>query len=871
MGTPESKQSRPRQDEAVAAPQQLQRSQLVERQQPVNNQPGRARTGPAASSTQLPTLPTQTDAPAVALHSTNASYNLQVVLPPNFDRQSPLVGANALRLIIGEATRVRIVTMAATDVNGARAALRTEIEALYNQVNQSGDAVALQCLRAVAAAPADAYRNYFSAGRRLQQLAMAEITQSASSQRGTSSAASVGLLHPIVQGTNVAAMQLAVRALRQAEARRTTSGEERILCVGEGLHLDLMLNAADAATCLRELDLRITQLRSASSQIQSSDNFSATFNNRFSAILPSLRSAGATPTNSESTSSSGAFTATELQQLFTPAQRSALASFFADRRIPDRLFNGDQHGGWTPAQRTLIAAEILARGEYRPGSFNETQRLHARMCGHWVRLVQAYAGVAVDSGIGMDQQFDHEGHLVLTGGTQPTNNLDTRQNRNPTQQLGRNGRMQGVIPVEQYDQFRPGDWLYIFTNTATVDGNHSVIFGGWEGPTRHVTTPQPVAYRLARLFSQTSEARGGAADVVAVGSAYVMAAGHLVHPVTHRFEVRGEMRQPETLDDISQHVLNNSGSAAAVNRALIISEENRRRGGLNMRALVERLQQTNDAMLGQLATTMAHGDHIIAPGQLTLLRETNRFTDIETLVRLNERLQTFTYNASNLARIDGIVTARTDAQRSREAPALNREIAIRNELLAPIDAELQHVDATVGALRHLRDTLAAELAHERRGHHNSALATYTNQVRLMLRGQGTTLSAPPTEATPAIAQAYAAYQAAAAANHAVTPPRNIVVQARHLTARQNALRGEIAQFQARQRYQIAHPAALGAFHGVQHRPELLTHGNQRDSVVPQLTGSLANVQPALDWSELIEAGRQPIGNSLAPRRSTPRH
>ncbi|MEM7038630.1 MAG: hypothetical protein AAF570_16715, partial [Bacteroidota bacterium] len=106
-----------------------------------------------------------------------------------------------------------------------------------------------------------------------------------------------------------------------------------------------------------------------------------------------------------------------LSCLFTVQQREMLLHFFNDNIIPERLFNGDEVGGSTAQQRILMSGIILKKGKYAPGSFY--QRVHARMCGHWVKLVWHYAGVTPygnSEWARPDGNLDHDGNIVIGNG-----------------------------------------------------------------------------------------------------------------------------------------------------------------------------------------------------------------------------------------------------------------------------------------------------------------------------------------------------------------------------------------------------------------------------------------------------------------------
>jgi len=108
--------------------------------------------------------------PVRPFHAPDATHEVPVVLPPNFAQQHPVVLANLLHGVIGDAAHLRIVQAAAANLDAGRAALREELVQLNARVAQSGDAVALGYLRQAAQAPAQAIASYYAAGYRTLRL-----------------------------------------------------------------------------------------------------------------------------------------------------------------------------------------------------------------------------------------------------------------------------------------------------------------------------------------------------------------------------------------------------------------------------------------------------------------------------------------------------------------------------------------------------------------------------------------------------------------------------------------------------------------------------------------------------------------------------
>ncbi len=165
-----------------------------------------------------------------------------------------------------------------------------------------------------------------------------------------------------------------------------------------------------------------------------SDEFVTQFNGHFSGILhifgPEQDSISDSETTPEETSGTGdqvasvqetspnqGLSAREIARHFTQGQINLLSQYLdgLPHIIPERLFNGDETNLLDAHQRIVMSAHILANGEY--DSEFRTQRVHARMCGHWVELVHHYAGASPRSG--GDRSF-HEGTM---GTTDPTGQI----------------------------------------------------------------------------------------------------------------------------------------------------------------------------------------------------------------------------------------------------------------------------------------------------------------------------------------------------------------------------------------------------------------------------------------------------------------
>lgn len=361
-----------------------------------------------------------------------------------------------------------------------------------------------------------------------------------------------------------------------------------------------------------------------------------------------------------------------LRQIFTVGQRDKLRQFAEDHMIPDRLFNsGDvarppaQPHAVTAQQRLLLSGHILANGRYqRPeqeAERVETQRMEARSCGHWANMVNAYAGVSPEGSVGVEQSFDHSGNVVL-GGATPTRPIDSRHARGEEQGAGRpNWR---AASWSQLGDLQAGDWLYIYNGqggaeTSGQGGQHSVIFAQW------IEQREDRAYWIAETFDQLhnrtadddpnaqdnqGEYQGGARHQHRLGETYSQ--DDRIYPVT-RIVRAGEHDHPA---DTPEQLLPETGRSerVATRNARILS-----RRGITLDDAMRWVRTENDTLITAIASSRrADGQSRLGDHERRVLQETNERSDLEILVRLNERLQGIRTGAAALDESDQRQTTR---------------------------------------------------------------------------------------------------------------------------------------------------------------------------------------------------------------------
>jgi hypothetical protein len=457
------------------------------------------------------------------------------------------------------------------------------------------------------------------------------------------------------------------------------------------------------------------------------DGFAADFNEHFAHILHVF---------AESSDSSGV-PAERLQALFSERQRCKLVAFMATNRIPDRLFTAEDLGRASAQQRILLSAEILANGEYEPGSFS--QRVHARMCGHWVQLVNNYAGVTPSSGPlseGIMGEFDHSGNLVMGGGSADRDaafhgarvsdeNLPDVESPDAAGPLlegseqaeraaaaevaGRESRFfrQLGMPFEELLLTEPGDWLYFYNANGSPSGGHSVIFSHWSG--EEVAMPGGVRYRRATCFSQGQPERGGREHTALLGNAAFRAPEGQVTPVTHRSRVT-EGAHPATTPEEFLPASRREAALEAENQRFLAGLARRLGRQVDLVRLEAWLHDANAPLIEALRGCTTEQ-------QRALLRETNGRSDIEMLVRLHQRLTAFVADASRLEANeqaqyqgpDGLNArhAAASVEASAQEAALDEQRAVIAAERRPLAESLAQVTAELGAY----ETREARRAH----------------------------------------------------------------------------------------------------------------------------------------------------------------
>lgn len=711
---------------------------------------------------------------------------------------------------------------------------------------------------------------------------------------------SASIVREVAGGDNVFQMRGLLRALQQAHRHRGAAAPpiEHVVCVGGGDNYDLQIERTQLDELERLLQAGVTRVESAATGGTSTedgpaaaagDEFSRRFNGEhgFGPILTALRGAVSTPAP-EGTPESGDYSAAELRLLLTAGQRAALEPYFATRAIPDRLFTRE-HGGFTAQQRILLSGHILVHGEYVPGSFS--QRMHARMCGHWVEMTNAYAGCSADGGAGVETNFDHEGNVVLgSGGIEHEYSGESV----PLAEGSRTGHREFTqvgIPVAEYEaRIRPGDWLYLFTNTDTRGGNHSVVFVRWASEVR---TQGEVSYRRAIVMGQSAPDRGGSETEWSLGSAFEVVDGSQVYPVTVVMRHPGDAHAAETVDDVVTHELGldpnaadpaadpgaipelGTGPGARGNFTTIQQVERRLHGRVDFTRLRAAIRTRNTTLLADLEASHREGrGSRITEEQRLLLVATNDREDLETLVRLNERLRAFDAGADALTAAEtGERATHIDEAHMARATEIETNLANVSADIAEVEAAITAEEELVGMDRRIRQLERAvrgarneveRLTRSRdRARRDSARASLTERLAHATehldeveRELAELRAAHDPAAERELERRHAVEDEFRSGAHGVRFGDGLSSRQRlgRLTARLRELTHTLSGIEADGGYQTAQLVGGDAFRG------------RIDGERERTTGLLTNVHAPLVWDEVIEPGATGHAEAALGRR-----
>ncbi|MFN8394295.1 MAG: hypothetical protein U0176_06410 [Bacteroidia bacterium] len=518
--------------------------------------------------------------------------------------------------------------------------------------------------------------------------------------------------------------------------------------------------------------------------------FATQFNSYFQSILHVFGPAESSRVVGVGIASGDALSVERLQQLFDPRQMELLMGFFqAPHNIPDGLFNGDIPNHTTAQQRLLMSAQILADGQYQVGSL--TQRVHARMCFHWVQITHHYAGATRETGPvanGVMGNFDHDGTVVFGTGETPegfhgfsgafvgadvlpdvetsdvgpimdgTSHAATvaraRESGDPEAMHGI-GRRVGMT-MSMIEQIQPGDWLWYYNGNGSRIGSHSVIFSHWAGPQQ--SAPDGSLYRQAVCFSQGHPDSGGREHTANLGE-HFFPEPHYIHPVVNWSRVDADAHPAGNLDEILQVDAEGRTTTNNSNTTYIQQAQSRRPGmQVNLTALATPIQAEGQRLLNAL-TGADTGDGVTRPSHLTegqtqMLRDglangmsqatQGHLDGIQTLIRIQQRLAPI---AANAALLDANTAAASERVEGRYDSAIADFQTSVREFWGQVSEKEEIMETATAELARLAGEFTTEMGEE--SFRNMGQVVTSQQAMIMaLRGEVDGILAPlATEGT----------------------------------------------------------------------------------------------------------------------------
>jgi hypothetical protein len=418
-----------------------------------------------------------------------------------------------------------------------------------------------------------------------------------------------------------------------------------------------------------------------------------------------------------------------LRDMFTETQRQQLMAFFTSREIPDRLFNGDEVGNTTAQQRLLMSARILATGTYRPGSF--VQRVHARMCFHWVHITHHYAGATPTGTLsgGVMGNFDHDGNIVFGTGSNEQVYFGSKVNADalPEAESGDLGPVPegsghaGALAAEverlqenpeasrsihrrhgmsfdRFDELQPGDWLWYYNANASGGGSHSVIFSRWASGVQ--TASNGVRYRAAVCFSQGTPAGGGREHNVNLGESYFSSAEVSVYPINYVTRVNADAAPAQTVEELLPASSGRREARLQADNQAYLQRIQRRYGRpVDLALVMDHLRAENR---GHIAAISGH----LTERQQELLNDANATENLETLIRLTQRLRML---AQNTALLERNMTSTYDGRLNEQHAQVSEQVTAEQQriqaALEEIDNQLEPIETQIEALNAERESL----------------------------------------------------------------------------------------------------------------------------------------------------------------------
>jgi hypothetical protein len=358
--------------------------------------------------------------------------------------------------------------------------------------------------------------------------------------------------------------------------------------------------------------------------------------------------------------------------------------------------------------------------------------VHARMCWHWVHITHHYAGATPAGGLnqGMMGMSDHNNDVVLGSGKlesvfhgKGVKPEDLPKEYDPAERIGplpegtdhkqaaeaeaekkkadpeakTSIKMLKTMPFEDLAKLQPGDWIWYYNANGSGIGSHSVIFSRWASDEKKDSAG--VRYRTAICFSQGKPEWGGREHTANLGERFSKTEGNQVSPVNYVTRVSQDANPADTVDELLPKGAEKKEKALAGNNEKYISRaETRYKKPVDREKVKQLLRDENEQHIVGLEDRTTEG-------QRELLRLANASDDIETLVRLTQRLRIIHNNTDIHATNMEKSNETKGADYEKTSAKVAAEEAKIDEKVAKLDEEKAALEERLGAATTEKDTL----------------------------------------------------------------------------------------------------------------------------------------------------------------------
>jgi hypothetical protein len=258
-------------------------------------------------------------------------------------------------------------------------------------------------------------------------------------------------------------------------------------------------------------------------------------------------------------------------------------------------------------------------------------------------------------------------------------------------------KMLKTMPYEDLAKLQPGDWLWYYNANGSGVGSHSVIFSRWASGEKE--NAEGVKYRTAICFSQGKPEWGGREHTANLGERIAKASDGLICPVNYVTRVSQDSNPADTVEELLPKGNEKKEKAlAGANEKFITRGETRHKKPVDRNKVKSLLRDENEKHIKAL-------EDRTTPGQRELLRLANASDELETLVRLTQRLRTIHNNTDINEANQAKTNTSTGAEYAKVSAKVAAEEAKIDAKIAQLDTEKAALEARLGEASKERDVL----------------------------------------------------------------------------------------------------------------------------------------------------------------------